>query len=173
MTSTLELSRPVRLDTLGDAPREVAVVADEAERAALARRFGLLALAELRATVDLRQEAGRIACTGRLYAQAIQACVASGEPVPAVLDEDFALAFVPAQSGRGEEEVELDAADLDLVEYDGAAVDVGEAVAQTLGLALDPFPRASGADAALRAAGVIDEDAAGPFGALKALRDRL
>ena len=35
---------PVRLDTLGDAPRAMSIEADEAERAALARRFGLIAL---------------------------------------------------------------------------------------------------------------------------------
>ena len=38
-----EFSRPVRIDTLGAAPRNVAIEADEAERAALARRFGLIA----------------------------------------------------------------------------------------------------------------------------------
>ncbi|NNC73859.1 MAG: DUF177 domain-containing protein, partial [Sphingomonadaceae bacterium] len=38
---------------------------------------------------------------------------------------------------------------------------------------LAPFPRADDADAALREAGAISEEEAGPFGALKGLRDRL
>jgi len=41
-----------------------------------------------------------------------------------------------------------------VVFYDGASIDVGEAVAETLLLNLDPYPRAPGAEQALRAAGV-------------------
>ena len=42
-----------------------------------------------------------------------------------------------------------------------------------MALALDPYPRAPGAEAVLRAAGVVSEEEAGPFGALAALRGRL
>ena len=54
------------------------------------------------------------------------------------------------------------------------ATDLG-AVAETLALSLDPFPRAPDADAVLRAAGVLSEDEAvtGPFAALKGLKDKL
>ena len=57
--------------------------------------------------------------------------------------------------------------------YDGAAIDVGEAVAETLSLSLDPYPRAPGAEEALEAAGVKSEEEAGPFAALAGLRDKL
>jgi uncharacterized protein YutE (UPF0331/DUF86 family) len=57
--------------------------------------------------------------------------------------------------------------------YTDGAIDLGEAVAQTMALALDPFPRSTNAEAALREAGVISEEEAGPFGALKGLRDQL
>ena len=59
--------------------------------------------------------------------------------------------------------------ELDEVAYSGGAIDVGEAVAQTLALALDPYPRAPNADAALQAAGITDEADLGPFAALKGL----
>jgi hypothetical protein len=62
---------------------------------------------------------------------------------------------------------------MDVVFYDLAAIDVGEAVAETLLLSLDPYPRAPGAEAALRAAGVKGEEEAGAFGALAGLRDKL
>jgi hypothetical protein len=42
-----------------------------------------------------------------------------------------------------------------------------------MALALDPFPRSSEAGDALREAGVLSEEEAGPFGALKELRDKL
>jgi len=173
MTPTPELSRPVRIDTLGEVPRMLSIEADEAERTALARRFGLLALDRLEADVALVSAAGAVRCDGRLSASVVQACVASGEPVPAMVEEPFALRFVAAEPGASDEEVELGADDLDVVTFDGAMVDAGEAVAQTLALALDPFPRAPQAEMALRDAGVLAEGETGPFAALKALRDRL
>ncbi|WP_420141116.1 YceD family protein [Sphingomonas sp.] len=167
-----EFSRPFRLDTIGDAPRTVAVEAEESERGALAARFGLIALDRLDATAALARDGDVVTATGRIRAEAVQACVASGEPVPAHIDEAFALRFTPPAT-PAEEEIELDEEELDVLTYEGGAVDLGEAVAQTLALALDPFPRAPGADAALREAGVVSEEETGPFAALKALRDKL
>lgn len=167
-----EFSRPVRIDTLGAGPRTTTIEADPAERAALARRFGLIGIERLEATAELQLAGGTIRVAGRLNAEVTQACVASGEPVPARVEEPFALRFVHDDGGSGEE-IELEEGDLDVIGYAGSSVDLGEAVAQTLALALDPFPRASNADKALREAGVIDEAAAGPFGVLAALKDRL
>jgi hypothetical protein len=76
-------------------------------------------------------------------------------------------------AGGGEEEVELSDTELDVIFYVGAMVDAGEAVAQSLALAIDPYPRAPGAEEALKEAGVKDESEAGPFGALAALKDKL
>ena len=54
------------------------------------------------------------------------------------------------------------------------AIDLGEAAAETLLLALDPYPRAPNADAVLREAGVKpegeEEREPGPFAALAALK---
>ena len=52
------------------------------------------------------------------------------------------------------DEIELSEDDCDTVFYTGGAIDLGEAAAETLALALDPFPRSPGAAAALREAGV-------------------
>ena len=103
-----------------------------------------------------------------------QSCVASGEPVEAEIDEPFALVFRPGpEAGRPDEEVELSEAELDVTFYDGASLDLGEAVAETLALALDPYPRAPAAEQALKTAGVKSEEEAGPFGGLAALRDKM
>lgn len=171
--SAPEFSRPVRVDTIGEAPRTLSISADEAERAALVARFGLRALTRLDADFAVRREAAGIAVTGRVQARAEQICVVTGESVAAAIDESVALRFVAEDAAMAPEEIELGGDALDTLPYAGGAIDLGEAAAETMALALDPYPRAPGAEAVLRAAGVVSEEEAGPFGALAALRGRL
>jgi uncharacterized metal-binding protein YceD (DUF177 family) len=169
-----EFSRPVRLDTIGTARREMEVEADEAERQALARRFGIASIESLRASLSVTRNGDDVKASGRLKAEVVQSCVVTEAPVPARVDEPFDILFRPQPAvGGAEEEIELDEGDMDVVFYDGGAIDIGEAVAETLSLSLDPYPRAPDADAVLKAAGVKSEEEAGAFGALAALRDKL
>jgi uncharacterized metal-binding protein YceD (DUF177 family) len=170
-----EFSRRVAIDTLGEGERRMEIEAGEAERAALARRFGLVAIERLAAEFALGRRGAAVAMKGALSAAVIQSCVATGLPLEAALDEPFEILFrpQPEPAGGGEDEVELDDAEMDVVFYDGSAVDAGEAVAQTLLLNLDPYPRAPGAEEALKAAGVKSEEEAGPFAALAGLKDKL
>ena len=168
-----EFTRPVRIDTIGEAPRAIAVEASGAERIALAARFGLAELTHLAGSITLRRTARGIAAQGRIKAALSQVCVATGEPVPESIDQPFELLFVENADGAEGEEMELDAEDLDIVDYDGQAVDLGEALAQTMALAMEPFPRSPDADAILRAAGVISEEEARPLGALAGLKAAL
>lgn len=177
MSAAPEFPRPVRLDTLGEGTLGQSIAATETERAALARRFDLQAIALLEAEATLTRTGDAVLVEGRLRATATQSCVATGEPVPARIDEPFALRFEPAGTGRPEE-LELDEGDLDVIPYEGSAVDLGEAVAQSFALALDPFPRIADADTHLRAAGVLTEAeaeaarvAANPFAILKRADD--
>lgn len=170
-----EFSRPERIDTIGDRERVVEVAANPEERAALARRFDLVSLDALEANWTIRREAAGIAAKGRVRARLAQACSITGDPVPATVDEEVRLLFVP-EGDASEEELELDADAADTVFYDGGAIDLGEAAAETMALALDPFPRAPGAEQALREAGVRGDDepdTGGAFGVLAGLRDRL
>lgn len=167
-----EFSRERRLDTIGAGETLVEIAADAAERAALATRFGLLGIDSLEARYAIRSEAAGIRATGHLSARVTQACVASHEPVPAAIEEDFDLRFVPEGEVAGDE-VELSETECDTVFYTGSAIDLGEAAAETLALALDPFPRSPDAEAVLKAAGVLGEGEAGPFAGLAALRDKL
>lgn len=171
---TPEFSRPVRIDTLGEGGRGLSIEATAAEREALAGRFGLLALDALSADAALRREGDLVLAEGRIKASVAQACVASGVAVPAMIDEAFSLRFVP-EGKETAEEIELDVEDFDTIDYAGGSIDLGEAVAETLALSLDPFPRAPEADAVLKAAGVLSEDevVSGPFAALKGLKDKL
>ena len=141
-----EFERRVPLTTVGTEPYRMAVEADDAERAALAKRFVLVAIDRLSATLELVAVRSTVEAHGHLSAAVVQSCVVTGEPVPAVIDQRFALRFVDqatfdAASLGPDSEVELSDDDCDTVAHDGIALDVGEAVAQTLGLALNPFPR--------------------------------
>lgn len=164
-----EFSRPFARDTIGSAARTVEISADESERGALAKRFGLLSLEGLDATATLAAIAGGIEVRGQIEAKVTQACVVTGDPVPATIEEPFALRFVETLALPGsEEELELSDTDLDVLPLEGGMIDLGEAVAQTLGLALDPFPRSPGAGDSERKWSAGPD--AGPFAALKGLR---
>ena len=172
--STPELSRAVRVDTLGDAPRTLSIEADEAERAALAKRFGFVSISRLSAEVALARRGETVAARGAVRAALAQHCVATSEAVDEEVDEAFELEFRPQPaSAATDEEIELEAGELDIVFYDGAMIDVGEAVAETLSLAVEAYPRSPRAEEALRSAGVRKEVEAGAFAALAALKDKL
>lgn len=167
-----EFPRPHRLDTIGEGEESIAISANDAERAALATRFGLRAIDTLDATLTLRRDATGIIARGHLNGAVVQSCVVTGEPLSTKVSEDFAIRFLPEPDDLAEE-IDLDSDDCDTVFYTGNAIDLGDAVAETLLLSLDPFPRGPHAEVELKRAGVLSEGEAGPFGGLAALRDKL
>ena len=171
--SAPEFSRPERIDTIGAGEREVTIIADATERAALAVRFGLMAVDRLEAVFRVKRDAAGIVARGRVSAAVVQACSVTDDPLPVTVAEDVALRFFTEREAAAEDEVELDLEALDTMPYDGSAIDLGEAAAETMALALDPFPRGPNAAAALREAGVISEEEAKPAGALAGLKGLL
>ena len=91
---TPEFSRRYLLDSIGSAPRTVSIEASADERAAVAARFGLMALDELTATATLTASTLGIETIGQLTARVVQSCVVTAEPVVAQIDEAFTLRFV-------------------------------------------------------------------------------
>lgn len=167
-----DFAHRLQLDQIRDGDR-IDIAAQQAERAAVSDRLGLLSLDRLEAHAMLTRDGEKVRAIGRLKASLQQACVATGEPVPAHIDEPFELQFVPEPKSGSDEEIELGESDLDTVFHDGSAIDLGGAIADTLALALDPYPRSAGADAALKEAGVMSEEDASPFAALAALKEKL
>lgn len=163
-----ELSHIVKVRPL---PGETLVIeADAGQRAALAERFGLAGIDRLHAEIDLEHRAGAIRASGVLAADVQQICAVSGEAFPARIDERVDLRFVEERDTAASEdpdeaiEVELEADDCDEIEYSGEAFDLGEAIAQTLGLAIDPYAEGPEADAARKRAGITGDDApSGPL----------
>ena len=145
--SAPEFSRLIAVQRLGAKPAHHRIAAEEAERAALARRFGLLALDRLEAEVTLSREPGAgIRLDATLEAELVQACVVTLEPVLAALSDRFTMILRP-----GIDEDEADRltfeTDEDIVfeALPGDAIDIGEIVAQQLSLVMDPFPKLDGA----------------------------
>ena len=168
-----DFAHRLTLDRIRDGDR-LDLVADADERAAVAARLGLASLERLDAHAVLRRDGTTITASGRVKASLEQRCVATGDPLAVRVDEAFDLRFVPEpKTAGGDEEFELGADELDTLFHDGQAIDLGAAIADSLALALDPYPRSPKAEAALREAGVISEDEAGPFAALAALKGKL
>jgi len=138
-----ELHCVVAADRIGAAGLEVTVEADSGALDALTRRMGIPAVEALRCVFRLvRLTADTIQAEGRLQAQVVQTCVISLEDFPAEIYEVFRVRFVPA----GEESDDLDPEADDEIGYADGVLDLGEAAAEQLGLALDPYPRAPGAE---------------------------
>lgn len=160
----------IALDRIREGDR-IDLAADQAERSRIAERLGLLGLERLDAHVTLTREGNLVRAKGRLRAALEQSCVATGDPVAEHVDEPFEMVFLPEpRESRAAEEVELAAEDCDVVFYDGAAIDLGAAIADTLAFSVDPYPRSASAEAALKEAGVLSEEQAGPFAALAKLK---
>jgi len=168
-----DFAHRLTLDRIRDGDR-LDLVADAEERAVVAERLGLASLERLDVHAVLHRDGATVHATGRVKATLEQRCVATGDPLSVRADEAFDLRFVPEpRSAGGDEEFELAADDLDTLFHDGQAIDLGAAIADSLALALDPYPRSPGAEEALRQAGVISEEEAGPFAALAALKGKL
>ena len=165
-----EFSHVVPLSEIGLKAVHHRLLASESERTALAKRFGLTALDLLAAEVALSSDDIGIIATGSLAADVVQVCVVSGKLVPAHIAESFAIRFSPEPIFEPDSDIELEVEETDSVFHDGRVIDLGEAVAQTLALAVNPFPRSPDAEEVLQEAGLKDEQPTGPFAALAALR---
>ncbi len=141
---TPEFSRPVAADSIGSQGQRRDIVAEPAERDALARRFGLLSLDRLSATLELHRHAVEIVgLSGYLIADAVQSCVVSLAPVPVHIESEIDVSYSAAAAEGAD--VELDPLGPDAPEpLINGEIDLGETVAQQLAVALDPYPRAPG-----------------------------
>ncbi len=172
MADTPEFSRMIDIRSVDTRVRHLE--ANEAERAALAERFGIVSISRLEADVELVKDGTAVDATGTLRADIVQSCAVTGEDLPAAIREEFSLRFVEETHAPSTmaEEVELEAEELDEIPFDGTSFDLGEAVAQGLALAIDPYATGPNADVVRKEAGLLDEDTSGPFAALSALKGK-
>tara|TARA_R110000772_G_scaffold157849_4_gene269085 strand:+ start:2086 stop:2628 length:543 start_codon:yes stop_codon:yes gene_type:complete len=169
-----ELSKIIKLSEIGGTPLTGKIVADDKQCAALAKRFELPSIESIKADYRLEAKVHEISFTGSIQSELHQACAISGQPFPVSVTEEFDIVFIEKTDiPPSEEEIELAPEDCDVIEYEAEQIDLGEAIAQTLYLALDPYPRGPDADSIAEKKGLKSEEEAGPFGALAALKDKL
>jgi uncharacterized metal-binding protein YceD (DUF177 family) len=183
-----EFARPLVIEPWPDAAIAVEFSADPGERRALARRFGLLELRSLRVEgrLDRGDDRRELRFQGSLEAEAVQACVVTLEPVPATIRQPVERRYRRAEPGAGlgpagPQQVWVVDEDEDEGEVDivtGRTIDLGEAMAEELALALDPYPRTADADdLVMQDLGPnisvgAEHPAENPFAALRQLRER-
>jgi uncharacterized metal-binding protein YceD (DUF177 family) len=177
-----EFSRRIALEQITERGLKLHAAAHADECQSLAQRFDLLALDSLDADVCLTPQGQDVVLTGTLRAQLVYRCRVTSKPLPAKVEEAINLVYKASEAKTAEHahganvaglEIELDAQDLDVEWLDPQGIDVGEAIAQTLSLALDPYPRAEDADQALSALGILTQEQARrtPFAVLKGLKN--
>lgn len=141
----------------------VIIEADERERIALADRFGIVSVDSMSASIELDLCKKGVRAQGVLQARITQACAVSGEDFGVSIEEPIVLRFIEEGSATlipsDEDDIdfEITADDCDEIEYAGDAFDLGEAVAQSLGLAVDPYAEGPNADAMREKAGIVEE----------------
>lgn len=164
-----EFTRMVELRSIDARVRHLE--AGEAERAALAERFGLVSIGRLEADVELAVDGAVVTATGTLNAEIVQSCAITGDDLPVAIREPLAFRFVPESELQPapDDEIELDTEEPDEIPYAGTTFDLGEAVAESLALAIDPYATGPDADLVRKEAGLLDEAATSPFAALKGL----
>lgn len=178
---------PILIDvaTLPKSGFPVSDQADDAQRAAIAGRFGLLDVEAFTVKGRMfrwRSKGARF--EGDMVAKVTAACVVTGTPVAQTIRDDLNLTFVPdgsrlarpASDADGELVLDLDAEDPPEV-FVGTSIDVGSVVLELFSLELDPFPRAPDAPEHLEFTTASEEEAAAdekpsPFAALAALKDQ-
>jgi uncharacterized metal-binding protein YceD (DUF177 family) len=159
---TPEFHRPVSLDRIGPHGLDLPVEANPAECSELAVRMNLPAVLALSCTFHLIRESRDIVLArGVLRARVTQVCVISLEEFDSPVEEVFQARFVPS----GEETDDIDPESDDEIPFEGNLIDLGEAAAEQLGLALDPYPRMPG----MEMPASEDEPEAHPFAALRRL----
>ncbi len=138
-----EFSRMVDIRGITAEPVQLAATAEEC--AALAERFAIVAVNSLSASIALVTKGERVEASGTLDADIVQTCAISGDELAVTIAENLSLTFVPEREIT-EEEIELEEEDLDEIPYSGTSFDLGEAVAQSLALAIDPYLTGPDAD---------------------------
>ncbi len=172
----------VNVTTLPGSGFPVALRPGEKERAAIAQAAGITALPMLETDLVLKRwRRDGVEVTGELRARTEQPCVITLEPVFQEISQKLRTTFLPEHSAlavpvhRQDRELVLDPEGDDPPEtFEGDSIDLWPFVLEMLVLALDPFPRAPGAqlEAAPDEAGEPENAGKSPFAVLQALKSK-
>ena len=161
----MSLSTVIDVDSLPfSGPQICKIDCDESECAALAARFGFAVVARMSARLKVKRAGpGHWNVTGKLQAEVTQLCGVTGEPVPESVDFTIEERYCRASEEGTDIDVSLDGFE-PLVD---GAIDLGEVVAQTLAISVNPWPRSVDAPHSFA---VGESEKEHPFAGLAALK---
>lgn len=145
MTGSI-LSETLRINEIGAGVTR-RIQPDEALRRQIARSLDLISLDTFDAELHVAPAREGWLLSGRLQAEAVQACGLTLDPLPVTIDERFSVNLVegaPVANDEGEVEVSIDDDAPDVIE--NGKIDLGQYAMEQLVLSLDPFPRKPGAE---------------------------
>jgi len=172
--SVSEFPRPIAVETAMAVPVGKELTAARDELAAIAERLGVISVGGLNATVTLSCSSdGRTAfLRGECRARMTRSCVVTLEPFEEEVVAPIDVMFFRDEDLAAAAELDADPATDTVVEvFDGHLIDAGEQTLQCLLVALDPYPRAPGAELPAETAPEAD-GSVNPFAALAGLRGR-
>ena len=166
------LDAVVRVDKLHPPGRDVTITGDETSLAALADILKVSTVERFAATATVSPFRGGVRVIGSLQARIVQPSVVTFEPVTQDIEEPIDRIFMPAADKPRNiapgAEIFVDLEDDIPDELTGPELDLTDLLVETLGLAIDLYPRAPGES--LEALDVkVDDTEASPFAGLKAL----
>jgi len=166
----------LRVDQMPAAGRDIDVVPDAEERAALAAQLGVDAITALAARLHALRFRGGFRVTGRLTAEIVQPSVVTLALIPQHIDEEIDRIFLPGgekeYAGPANAEIFVDLEGDDLPDhFEGNEADLSDLIIESLALAVELYPREPGASLA-DTGFVPDTDTSSPFDVLKALREK-
>lgn len=180
VTTFSPFARTLAVHDVAPTGTHVVIVADEAQRHALAEAADLLAVESFRAELLVRPWSGHgFAVSGRVAATLSQSCVVTLEPVETTVDEVVDVKLVPPEEmakyvTAPDEEggIDLDASALDAPDpIENGVIDLGAIATEFFMLGIDPYPKRPGAvfDPAAQPGGA-DDAPMSPFAALARLK---
>jgi len=150
MTEQHSLNFTIKIADLERQAKQFRLIATEEQCKELAERFDLIAIEALSGEMSVWDEGADsgVHIKGSISAKLTQRCIASLKPVEEAFETDFELMLVdPAMADRMDDEgVYLDPEAPDYDALEGDVVPLGEVLAQTLSISMNPYPRAEGAE---------------------------
>lgn len=180
MSKSYDLSLTVPAADVSTDIREYNIKATDAQMNELVNRFKIISLSQLNAMVQLSalKEHDGFLVKGHISAKLEQQCIVSLKPVSEDIDEPFELMLVAPDVAEkfDEDEVYLDPEAPDYDAFEGGKIEIGEIIAQTVSVMMDPYPRRGDAqleDVANKVVTVNEEleKKPNPFAVLSKLND--
>ena len=177
MTELPKIAEPLEVSSIGSAPVDHQVRTTEESRRQLATAWGVLEVPQLTADLTIeRKKDGVVLVNGTVNGEIVQECVVSFQPVRQRIDEVVESRFTERPSeGHADQrpgaEIHVDVAAETPDPLRDGRLDIGTVILEHAALAIEPYPRAEGAEIPEKYARKNGDFAESPFAKLSQLVD--